>query len=166
MTIEILIAILAGDGILAGTISSVITWLLTRKKYNSEVDQSNIQNMQESLDFYIKISDDYKQRLASEIESHNKEVAELKAENSELRKELAEYKRELREQEKKFDTLYTNQQKEISLIKNQMLSVYSQVCMNFKCGARIPTEDLPIIPIPKVRKVKTTKKENKDGEKI
>lgn len=136
MSIELLIGLLAGDTVIAGTLSSVVTWLLTRKKYNSEVDQNNIQNMQESLDFYIKISDDYKQRLASEIEEHNKEVADLKEENAELRKELSEYKKELREQEKKFDALFATQQKEISMMKNQMLSVYSQVCLNFNCLER------------------------------
>ena len=136
MATELIIALLAGDTVIAGGLSSLVTWLLSRKKYNSEVDQNNIQNMQESLDFYIKISDDYKQRLASEIEEHNKEVADLKEENADLRRELSEYKKELREQEKKFDALLAAQQKEISMMKNQMLSVYSQVCLNFNCLER------------------------------
>ena len=52
MATKILVLLLAGDGILAGILSSVVTWLLTRKKYNSEVENGNIQNMQEALEFY------------------------------------------------------------------------------------------------------------------
>ena len=118
---------------IVGVISSTVTWFLGKRKYNSEVDNTLIQNMQQSLDFYKNISDDYKVRLASEIESHNQEVAELRAENSEL-------KRELREQEKRFDEKLTAQQREITLMKNQMLSVYSQVCLNFNCMERAPMQ--------------------------
>lgn len=158
MSTEILLVLLAGDGILAGTISSVVTWLLTRKKYDSEVDNSNINNMRESLEFYTRLADDYKERLASEIESHNKEVAELKAENAELRKELSEYKKELREQEKKFDAMWAAQQKEISLMKNQMLSVYSQVCLNFNCMERVAMKTTTSLPeSSKTKKVKNSK---------
>lgn len=109
--------------------SSFATWFFSKRKYNSEVDNNLIKNMQESLDFYRTLSDDYKTRLASEIESHNQEVAELKKENAEL-------KREMREQEKRFDEKLTAQQREISLMKNQMLSVYSQVCLNLNCLER------------------------------
>lgn len=158
MTTELLIALLAGDTIIAGTLSSVVTWLLSRKKYNSEVDNTNINNMKESLEFYIQISDDYKKRLAEEIESHNKEVEELKKENADLRKELSEYKKELREQEKKFDALLAAQQKEISMMKNQMLSVYSQVCLNFNCMERMAMKSSIK---PKTRKINEHKEDTK-----
>ena len=147
MATEILVLLLAGDGILAGTISSIVTWVLTRKKYNSEVENENIQNMQESLEFYVKLADDYKQRLTAEIDSHNAEVAELKKENAEL-------KREIREQEKKFDERLLAQQREITLMKNQMLSVYSQVCLNFKCLERTSATHIPD------NTLKTAKKSN------
>ena len=123
---------------IAGIATSVATFLLGRRKYNSEVDQTNIQNMQESLEFYTKLSDDYKNRLSEEIKSHNEEVAELKKENAEL-------KRELREQEKRFDDKLMAQQREITLMKNQMLSVYSQVCLNFNCAERIITKNLSTV---------------------
>ena len=153
MATEILVLLLAGDGILAGTISSVVTWLLTRKKYNSEVENGNIQNMQEALEFYKTISDDYKRRLEDEIKGHNAEVAELKAENAELKKEL-------REQEKRFDERLVAQQREITLMKNQMLSVYSQVCLNFKCLERTATTHIPT-DTPKIKKSKSNKGEDK-----
>ena len=43
--------------------SSWTTWFFTRKKYDSEVDSTNIQNMQETLEFYKKLSDYNKERL-------------------------------------------------------------------------------------------------------
>lgn len=158
MTLELLIALLAGDTVIAGILSSVVTWLLTKRKYNSEVDNSNIHNMHESLDFYVTLANDYKNRLEQEIQSHNKEVAELKEENITL-------KREMREQEKRYDDKITALQKEITLMKNQMLSVYSQVCLNFNCAERIATQHIKV-EAPKVKKARTIKKEDKDGEKI
>jgi predicted RNase H-like nuclease (RuvC/YqgF family) len=154
MATEILVLLLAGDGILAGTLSSVVTWLLTRKKYNSEVENGNIQNMQESLEFYVKLADDYKARLTAEIDSHNAEVAELKRENAELKKEI-------REQEKKFDERLLAQQREITLMKNQMLSVYSQVCLNFKCLERTAATHIPTEVPNTIKKSKSNKGEDK-----
>ena len=154
MATEILVLLLAGDGILAGTISSVVTWLLTRRKYNSEVENGNIQNMQEALEFYKTISDDYKRRLEDEIKGHNAEVAELKIENAELKKEL-------REQEKRFDEKLTAQQREITLMKNQMLSVYSQVCLNFKCLERTAATHIPTEVPNTIKKSKSSKGEAK-----
>lgn len=121
--------IATGCGILSTGMASFFTWLFSKRKYNSEVDSNNIENMQKSLDFYIKLSDDYKSRLDVEIKSHHDEVDELRRENAELKKEM-------REQEKKFNDMFLAQQREISVMKNQMLSVYSQVCMNFKCIER------------------------------
>ena len=42
----------------------------------------------------------------------------------------------MREQERRFDEKLSAQQNEITLMKNQMLSVYGQVCLNFKCTER------------------------------
>lgn len=141
---------------------SVTTWFLGRKKYNSEVDQSNIKNMQEALEFYKTISDDYKKRLEEEIQSHNAEVEELKKESAELRRENIELKKELREQEKKFDSMLMAQQRDITLMKNQMLSVYSQVCLNFNCMERTATKELPI---GKASTKKSSKKTQKTEDK-
>jgi septal ring factor EnvC (AmiA/AmiB activator) len=116
-------------GIVTTAVASLVTWLLSKKKYNSEVDGNNIKNMQESLGFYVRLADDYSNRLAEEIKDHNEEVKLLKQENAELKKEL-------KEQEKKFDQKIEANQREINLMKNQMLSVYGQVCLNFKCVER------------------------------
>lgn len=50
-------------GIITSIASAWTSWFLTRRKYNSEVDNTTIQNMSESLEFYKKLSDDNKRRL-------------------------------------------------------------------------------------------------------
>lgn len=126
-------------GVLATGASSFITWFLSKKKYHTEVEGNNIQNMKESLEFYIKLSDDTNKRLAKEIEEHNEEVKVLKQENADLKKEL-------KDQENKFLGMIEDNRREINLMKNQMLSVYGQVCLNFKCTERkISTETKAVI---------------------
>ena len=70
MSAEIIIALI---GIFSTVLSSWTTWFLTRKKYNSEVDQNLIQNMKESLDFYKQLSDDNRSRL-EEVLKRNDEL--------------------------------------------------------------------------------------------
>ena len=141
-------------GIITTIASGFTSWFFARKKYKSEVDNNLIKNMQESLEFYVKLADDYKQRLTAEIDSHNAEVAELKKENAEL-------KREIREQEKRFDERLLAQQREITLMKNQMLSVYSQVCLNFKCLERTAATHIPTEAPKTIKKSKSNKGEDK-----
>lgn len=68
-------------GILTTITGAWISWIFARKKYNSEVDNNLIQNMQESLDFYKKLSDDNRQRLEGVLkrnENLEREVRELR----------------------------------------------------------------------------------------
>lgn len=46
-----------------GIISSVITWFLAKRRYNAEVGDVVIKNMEQSLQFYMKLSDDNRDRL-------------------------------------------------------------------------------------------------------
>lgn len=71
-------------GLVTTIASSLISWALARKKYNSEVDNNLIQNMQESLDFYKKLSDDNRTRL-EEVLKRNEDLEE---EVRELRTQL------------------------------------------------------------------------------
>lgn len=71
-------------GIVTTIASSWISWFLTRKKYNAEVDNTIIDSMKESLEFYQKLSDDNKKRL-DEMITRN---AKLEEEISELRKQV------------------------------------------------------------------------------
>lgn len=120
-------------GVVTTTIGSLVAWFLSKKKYVSEVESTNIQNMQKSLEFYIQLANDTNSRLAEEIKEHNEEVKALKQENTTL-------KQALRDQENKFVAMIDDNRREINLMKNQMLSVYGQVCLNFKCTERKLTE--------------------------
>lgn len=70
-------------GIITTFLSGFSSWFFTKKKYNAEVDNNLINNMQDSLEFYKALADDNKRRLE-----------EVLLENSDLRKEVAD----LREQ--------------------------------------------------------------------
>ena len=78
------ILITGAVGLFTTVVSAWTSWIFARKKYNSEVDNNLIKNMQESLDFYKKLSDDNKERL-EEVLKRNEELQE---EVRELRTQL------------------------------------------------------------------------------
>jgi uncharacterized membrane-anchored protein YhcB (DUF1043 family) len=82
--IDLGILITGGVGIITTVISGWTSWFFARRKYNSEVDNNLIENMQQSLEFYKKLSDDNKNRLDEVLERN----AELKQEIRDLRKQL------------------------------------------------------------------------------
>ena len=57
------ILITGGVGLLTTGVGSWVGWFFGRKKYNSEVDGNLIANMEKSLEFYEKLSNDNKKRL-------------------------------------------------------------------------------------------------------
>lgn len=95
--------------IAAGTsgVTGFVTWIFSRRKYNEEVDGSKIENLQNSLDFYIKLSNDTNSRLGEILERNqnlDNQVVELKSENNELKilvKQQSEHINTLTEQVKK-----------------------------------------------------------------
>lgn len=82
--IDLGILITGGVGIITTIISGWTSWFFARRKYNSEVDNNLIENMQQSLEFYKKLSDDNKNRL-DEVLKRN---AELEQEIKDLRKQM------------------------------------------------------------------------------
>lgn len=82
--IDLGILITGGAGIITTVISGWTSWFFARRKYNSEVDNNLIENMQQSLEFYKKLSDDNKNRL-DEVLKRN---AELEQEIRDLRKQM------------------------------------------------------------------------------
>jgi hypothetical protein len=82
--IDLGILITGGVGIITTVISGWTSWFFARRKYNSEVDNNLIENMQQSLEFYKKLSDDNKSRL-DEVLRRN---AELEQEIKDLRKQM------------------------------------------------------------------------------
>lgn len=82
--IDLGILITGGVGIITTVISGWTSWFFARRKYNSEVDNNLIENMQQSLEFYKKLSDDNENRL-DEILKRN---AELEQEIRDLRNQM------------------------------------------------------------------------------
>lgn len=82
--IDLGILITGGVGIITTVISGWTSWFFARRKYNSEVDNNLIENMQQSLEFYKKLSDDNKNRLDEVLERN----AELEQEIRDLRKQV------------------------------------------------------------------------------
>lgn len=81
-TVSILIT--GGVGVISSTISALVSWFLTKRKYNSEVDSTVIENLQKSLDFYKILVDDNKERL-DEVLRRNEA---LESEINDLRKQM------------------------------------------------------------------------------
>lgn len=104
MTTEIIIACV---GVASSVISAFVTHVLTKKKYNSEVDNNLIQNMRESLEFYKQLSDDNKNRLEEVLK----------------RNELLEKRNEKLEEEMKE-------------VKNQMFNLMTKICLDLTCKVR------------------------------
>lgn len=76
--------LIGGAGIITTTVSSIVSWGLAKKKYNTEVDHSLIHNMEKSLEFYTKLADDNSSRL----DAISQENLDLRNEVHELRTQL------------------------------------------------------------------------------
>lgn len=59
-------------GVVCTGLSSLITWLFTRRKYNTEVDHNSIENMEGSLEFYEKLTASSNKILAEVLEKSEK----------------------------------------------------------------------------------------------
>lgn len=66
-------------GVVCTGLSSFITWLFTRRKYNTEVEHNNIENMGGSLEFYERLSDS-NNRILQEILDKYEKVAQTNVE--------------------------------------------------------------------------------------
>lgn len=73
-------------GLITTVTSGWVSWLFAKKKYNAEVDSNLIENMQKSLDFYTKLSDDTKLRLDEALKRNDV----LEDEVRDLRKQMFE----------------------------------------------------------------------------
>lgn len=93
-----------------GTISTIIcsylSYLFTRKKYETEVNHNQIENMQKSLDFYKELSDDSTKRL----ELFQKQMNEILDQNRKLIVENSELKSRIEILESKIDVLIKKRQ--------------------------------------------------------
>ena len=76
--------LLAIIGIAEAVITALVTFFLTKKKYNTEVDSNIITNMKESLEFYKQLSDDNRERLEEVLKGSSK----LKDDMIDMQKQL------------------------------------------------------------------------------
>lgn len=81
MSTEIWIALIGSSTTIIG---SIVSWLLAKKKYYAEAENNIIQNMENSLEFYKKLSDDNRARLEEMAERNTA----LEIEVQELRKQM------------------------------------------------------------------------------
>lgn len=51
-----------------GIVTNFVTWFLARRKYNTEVDSNEIENLKKSLEFYENIVKDNNKKLAFYID--------------------------------------------------------------------------------------------------
>ena len=59
-------------GVVCTGLSSLITWLFTRRKYNTEVEHNNIENMEGSLEFYERLTASSNKILVEVLEKSEK----------------------------------------------------------------------------------------------
>lgn len=81
-------------GVITTVASSFVSWFFAKKKYNAEVDNHLITNMQESLEFYKALADDNKVRLEAVLQENaalRKEVNEMRDKLVALTSVLAQY---------------------------------------------------------------------------
>lgn len=90
MATEIIMAFVA---VLCGAISSWVTFVFTRRKYNSEVESQQIENQNASFELYKKTMEEsmaaQKQRFEDTIVSLNEKIDYLQKENDSLKSQLS-----------------------------------------------------------------------------
>ena len=76
----VLISTITGAG--CTLLSSIVTFLLTKRKYNGEVDSQQIKNMEAAFDTYKKMTDET-------IKVLNEKIDTLQRENDSLKNQIA-----------------------------------------------------------------------------
>ena len=91
MTSEIVIALV---GLFCTTVSGIVTFLLTKRKYNTEVDSQQLQNTRDAFETYKTMMEEtlaaQKKRLEETITSQNEKIDYLQKENDSLRNQVSQ----------------------------------------------------------------------------
>lgn len=85
MASEVIITLV---GLLCTTISSIVTFVLTRRKYNTEVDSQQIENMEKSFNVY-------KTMMEESLAVQSKRIDALQRENDSLRQQVYQLQQQL-----------------------------------------------------------------------
>jgi hypothetical protein len=112
MGTEVIMALVT---LFCSTATSVVTFILTKRKYNTEVDSQQIHNMGESFDVY--------KNMMEESLAAQKKTFEAVA-------EVQDKKIEMLQKEK--DSL----QAQVSQLQQQMLNVLGSLCLDSTCKLR------------------------------
>lgn len=88
---EIIIALV---GLFCTSASSYVTFLLTKRKYNSEVDNQQLQNTREAFEIYKATMEEslsaLRKRLEETITAQSEKIDYLQKENDNLRNQLTQ----------------------------------------------------------------------------
>lgn len=89
MASEVIITL---TGLFCTTVSSIVTFFFTKKKYNTEVEAQQIQNMRDAFDIYRQTMEEnlssQRRILEETISSQNEKIESLKKENDILRDQV------------------------------------------------------------------------------
>ena len=112
MTTELITAI---AGLLCTIIGSTVTFFLTKRKYNTEVDAQQIKNMSDSFDTYKKMMESnitaQKETMEIVIQSQNQKLEMLQKENDSLKLQ-------------------------VSQLQQQMINILGSICLDATCRMR------------------------------
>lgn len=122
------VIITTAASLISSTISSVVTWLLSRRKYNEEVESADIKNDHDKLDFYEDLSDDNKQRLRDLIDENRA----LREENIRIREENAQ----IRVDNAAIRAQNDRVMKEVEELKTLINRMIENICINKGCQLR------------------------------
>lgn len=87
MATEILVTL---TGLFCTTVSSIVTFVLTKRKYNTEVESQQIQNLNEAFDAYKKTMKDTYEAQSRKIEMLEKENENLRQTVNQLQMKMVE----------------------------------------------------------------------------
>lgn len=85
MASEIITALV---GLFCTTVSSVVTFFFTKKKYNSEVEAQYITNIKEAFDTY-------KNTMQETVSSQNQKIEQLQKENDDLKRQFNQLQQQM-----------------------------------------------------------------------
>lgn len=81
-------------GLFCTTVSSIVTFIFTKRKYNAEVDNQQLQNTREAFEMYKTTMEEtvaaLRQRLEETIHAQSEKIDYLQKENDTLRNQLTQ----------------------------------------------------------------------------
>lgn len=75
-------------GFICTTLSAIVTFLLTKKKYGAEVESQQIENMKQSFDVYKTMTEETINVLNKRVEALQRENESLRSQFSQLQNQM------------------------------------------------------------------------------